>query len=1409
MINQTYATDPISIIMHKPRGGGGARTRPPPRRPEPEPEEEEEEEEDRAPPPRRGGRRDEPEEEEEEEQEPDGEEEEEEEEEEGKGKLGAPWDFIVGELEGVPEVYQNPDLRTIKLVVEAVTQPNEEGENHVEDEIANLEEYLDTVEHLLEMAVKENFSGFNKSIRSFTQIVGSVNGSQTDVKGLEENLSKAKLLFQSRTDDLQELFRKNEKYEAMERIVEDALEVSQLPDRIAECEKNRQFLQAACLLKEANARLAGENLSALPAMEGLRKDLAAKLENMHKVLIEEIHSQIYLKNRPRYLPPVQTGAGAGTTAAPAPSGATPSPAASGQASTASPAPGADGTPAAPATAATAAAASGAGEDLPQVVVGSEGNVVEDGADEDDAGRPRGQQISWKQRSAQLASSLAKADDLGKRKQAQAEDDQAFNPDSDPRRYMTLLVKALGVLGRIPEAVSALRERLSVEIYGSVESLLVLFKKHELVAMGGAPHQPAWAPTSAGTSIWAGSPPAATRSGQSVQQHLAEKAKKRDRLLRLLRAVFTHLLQVLKMHAIFLEVLAQHVGSMPPDEVWDAALEEVQFFLMHLLGLPVFLAADLAEDVAQTSDPASPPLGAPASQSQQHVKLLKRILGVLGEQAPTAVDFDFSAPPRPRPSSPSFARDEYRRRTGSYSPTLAAISPQRLLARSQGQASAGQTSLMEALAGGESGDDMRVSLGGGSGLRFRFADAIVPKRTALPPPPTGLPGQPKAAPPGADKKAGPGQPPAAPTRPPPAEPPATAAAIAAPALPAPTSSPLLRSSPYCITTMYGPALRFGEEAIKAMGLPRRLGFMVFTHATRVRVPASSESRLALFLNGFMERIFFRQLRADLEQSMNKLFDDPHAFHPRLRKRKSPLTDDSLEDRSVFMVRIAHSSPSPIWRLQPGGGAALGVTFGLHASAIGLAELESELAGHLISLSAFAAEFSMEMCGSLKLFADRLWHRMQVPPRHHPPAYVTSPTGCGTAYAGPCHHGRPMVTILCDPLNSSDGMGIQEITQGSFPERVMSDLPQLQPLVEESRIPAIPMVTEHDKLVTVALIAQSLEWLQERMLMVLTPQQALNEGPAPLPWGPTPAAPGGAMHLRKRILGKPGRPTADDFGLGGGSVASLGAPPPPPGVSASAITPQLELAQAHIDGPLASMKGYESKARYFLRLEIRYHCLWHLAQIRKCAVPCHGTAHCPLAHPGTKAGGRGGPSCVDTERRNTYWLEEEMMPEPDECVVLLSRDLAALDERLGFCLPQHKLQFVFEGLDILMSTYMIKLVGFISRINAAGVQKLVRDVYALQQSLTAILPSAEHHFDHVRQYYTLLTLIFINLPARWIWAPTFRRSPHRNSDITLLLYFKNHEQAFTFEEYRTAMELVAPPSKKAIAVSTLERMRGWVA
>jgi len=140
---------------------------------------------------------------------------------------------------------------------------------------------------------------------------------------------------------------------------------------------------------------------------------------------------------------------------------------------------------------------------------------------------------------------------------------------------------------------------------------------------------------------------------------------------------------------------------------------------------------------------------------------------------------------------------------------------------------------------------------------------------------------------------------------------------------------------------------------------------------------------------------------------------------------------------------------------------------------------------------------------------------------------------------------------------------------------------------------------------------------------------------------------------------------------------------------------------------------------------------------------------------------------------------------------------------------------------MSRSLIALVKSLPRVNSAGVQKvptlmhtklwsltallnrsvcfkLVRDVYTLQQTLTAVVPSGEQHFDRVRQYYGLLTLtdeVWRNL------IPHFDRSFLQE----LLSYFKTHEHAFSFDEYRAVLELITPASSRTKVLEVMARLR----
>lgn len=65
----------------------------------------------------------------------------------------------------------------------------------------------------------------------------------------------------------------------------------------------------------------------------------------------------------------------------------------------------------------------------------------------------------------------------------------------------------------------------------------------------------------------------------------------------------------------------------------------------------------------------------------------------------------------------------------------------------------------------------------------------------------------------------------------------------------------------------------------------------------------------------------------------------------------------------------------------------------------------------------------------------------------------------------------------------------------------------------------------------------------------------------------------------------------------------------------------------------------------------------------------------------------------------------------------------------------LQYIFEGLGHLIAKILISSSQFMNKIDGNGIQRMCRNIFALQQTLTNITSSREVALDHAKQYFEL--------------------------------------------------------------------------
>ncbi|KAJ3057590.1 hypothetical protein HDU99_007238, partial [Rhizoclosmatium hyalinum] len=133
--------------------------------------------------------------------------------------------------------------------------------------------------------------------------------------------------------------------------------------------------------------------------------------------------------------------------------------------------------------------------------------------------------------------------------------------------------------------------------------------------------------------------------------------------------------------------------------------------------------------------------------------------------------------------------------------------------------------------------------------------------------------------------------------------------------------------------------------------------------------------------------------------------------------------------------------------------------------------------------------------------------------------------------------------------------------------------------------------------------------------------------------------------------------------------------------------------------------------------------------------------------------------------SYHLESEPF-EPDSYINSLNQDLIMIQETVAVALPLRKVRFLYDGLSYLIMHVLTVNLKYVKRINKYGVQKLLRNVESLQQSLTNIAAVHEKGLDHVRTYFELLN----------------------SSGADMLHYMETHKGEFTFDEYKVVLDLI---------------------
>ena len=125
---------------------------------------------------------------------------------------------------------------------------------------------------------------------------------------------------------------------------------------------------------------------------------------------------------------------------------------------------------------------------------------------------------------------------------------------------------------------------------------------------------------------------------------------------------------------------------------------------------------------------------------------------------------------------------------------------------------------------------------------------------------------------------------------------------------------------------------------------------------------------------------------------------------------------------------------------------------------------------------------------------------------------------------------------------------------------------------------------------------------------------------------------------------------------------------------------------------------------LYLETRVHCFYHLLNFIK-------------------------------QENNTSYTGD-IDTDPDESVLNMNRDLHRIYEHLSRSLQESKVNYVFDALGFMIASIFIRAIKNFKKISSHGIAKMCRNIFHVEQNLSAIRMKSDPHLMKAHRFYELL-------------------------------------------------------------------------
>lgn len=152
------------------------------------------------------------------------------------------------------------------------------------------------LQNALKSIVNEHHQGFNSSIGTFHQIQASIQASQTRVRSLRSSLVHAKGNLRTTRPELKAFATSSQSYDQMLQTLTYIEQLQVMPEKLEAHISEKRFLAAVETLQDALKLMRKPEMEDVGALTDLRLYFNNQEHAISDILIEELHSHLYLKS---------------------------------------------------------------------------------------------------------------------------------------------------------------------------------------------------------------------------------------------------------------------------------------------------------------------------------------------------------------------------------------------------------------------------------------------------------------------------------------------------------------------------------------------------------------------------------------------------------------------------------------------------------------------------------------------------------------------------------------------------------------------------------------------------------------------------------------------------------------------------------------------------------------------------------------------------------------------------------------------------------------------------------------------------------------------------------------------------------------------------------------------------------